>query len=82
LADESPKSASDLDKARARMERAIDRLESALSAGADENKNAADRIAADLAGAREEITRLRSANQTVSQRLDATIDRIRTILGD
>jgi len=64
------------------MEGAIDRLESALSARADESKNTADRIAADLASAREEITQLKSANQTVSQRLDATIDRIRTILGD
>ena len=64
------------------MESAIDRLESALTAKSDKGEKAADRIAADLAVAREEITRLKSANETVTQRLDATIDRIRTILGD
>lgn len=64
------------------MESAIDRLESALTAKSEKSEKAADRIAADLAVAREEITRLKSANQMVSQRLDATIDRIRTILGD
>lgn len=64
------------------MESAIDRLESALTVRSQENKNATERFANELANARDEISRLKTANQAVTRRLDATIDRIRAVLGE
>jgi hypothetical protein len=64
------------------MERAVDRLESVLAVRHERDKNAVDGIAADLSGARDEIARLKSAHQSVSTRLDETIERIRAVLGE
>ena len=64
------------------MESAVNRLESAVAVRSKESKDAAGRSAAELAAAREEISRLKSDHQSITQKLDATIDRIRAVLGD
>lgn len=76
--------------ARTRLDQAIDRLEQALldkpDAAQSEVPNAAPMdvgVSADeLAAAQRENSRLRAANENVSERLDATIDRLEILLSE
>ncbi len=80
MADGTIQKPTPVERARERLEKAVNRLEVALDERlptvADEGA-----LAGELAAARSENAQLRDINETVSHRLDAAIDRLRTVLG-
>jgi len=80
-----------VETARARLDKAMDRLEQALAkkaglAATDALANAAKPDSGiapeEFAAVQSENARLRAANENVSERLDATIDRLEKILSE
>ena len=70
-----------VERARERLEKAVARVETALDgyvpAAADDGA-----LADELAAERAESAQVREINEAVSRRLDAAIDRLKTVLGD
>ena len=81
VTDETIQKPMPVERARERLEKAVARAEAALEgfvpAVADDGA-----LAGELAAERSENAQLREINETVSRRLDAAIDRLKTVLGD
>jgi len=70
------------DRARERLEKAVVRVETALDGRIETSAEKNTALAAELVAVQSENTALREANETVSHRLDAAIERLKTVLGD
>lgn len=87
MADKKSNSPTRADKAYARIEKSLARLEAAVEAKAaqsgenDGDSNIGD-LAEQLSAARQEISALKSRNHEVSGRLDGAIDRVKALVGD
>lgn len=71
-----------LDDAKDRLEQAVNRLELAITDSQARNAVGSDesRLASDLAAAKRDFQKLSSATDQVSDRLDNTIGRLKTML--
>jgi hypothetical protein len=67
-------------KARERLEKALDELDSTLDSRAASVTRDADSRNSELNAVTDENARLRKTNETVSKRLDAAIGRLRAVL--
>jgi flagellar biosynthesis chaperone FliJ len=68
------------EKARQRIEAAAADLEHLIEKQEQRSRQAAEKAQADLASLKSENQRLRTLNETVTKRLDATIKRLRGML--
>ena len=69
------------DRARERLEKAVVRMETALDGRIEASAEKNTALAAELVTVQSENIVLREANEAVSQRLDAAIERLKTVLG-
>lgn len=67
-------------RARERLEKALDELDSTLDSRAESVTREADTRNSELTAVTDENVRLRKTNATVSKRLDAAIGRLRAVL--
>jgi hypothetical protein len=70
----------DLETAKMRLEKAVARLETAVKTRAKSDGGENKRLAKALENAQAECAELHEVNQTVSDRLDAAIGRLNTVL--
>jgi len=68
--------------AQGRLEAALARLETALEGSTPKDGGEVDELTRELQSARDELARYKDQNQQVSDRLDAAIGRMRTVLGE
>lgn len=69
-------------QAQDRLNRAVERVEQAAAGFTERNGQAGQDLSEALDLARRENDALRAANADISSRLDAAIERLRTVLGD
>lgn len=69
-------------RAQERLERAVERLATVVDARLHSDGAGSAALADDLASARARSASLAETAETVSERLDATIGRLRRVLGD
>lgn len=72
---------SKVERARMSLDEAVARLETAVARRRDEGDADGAVSAAELEGLRDENVRLKALNETVAERLDATIGRLKVVIG-
>lgn len=75
MAHEDIKKSPRIERARQRLDQAVQRLEAAFESGGSMND-----LQQEIAAMKRENESLRQATKTVSEKLDGTIDRLRTVL--
>ena len=87
MADKKISSSTRADKAYARIEAALVRLEAAVGAkaaqsGGHNGDSSSGEMAEQLSAARQEISALKARNHEVSGRLDGAIERVKALVGE